>query len=159
MTLDWLDPEMQALVPQLTEPQRVSATLYGEARREPIEGLVAVASVIRNRVQKGGWFGTSYSDVCLKAHQFSCWSPAGGAKNYQRLLAFVQFLTRHVPVTNGAERQCIGVALCVMQDYFNDNVKQSTHYHVATMAPRPSWAQGVTPAVQKGGHVFYNTIR
>lgn len=49
----------------------LSLTLYGEARGEPIQGIVAVASIIRNRVLHRS---KSYMFVCLEKAQFSCWN-------------------------------------------------------------------------------------
>ena len=41
----------------------------------------------------------------------------------------------------------------------NDNTQGSTHYHVATMVPRPAWAKGVTPTIQIGSHTFYAGVK
>jgi hypothetical protein len=52
----------------------MARTLWGEARGENEVGMSAVASVIMNRVSKGGWWGDSIDKVCLKKFQFSCWN-------------------------------------------------------------------------------------
>lgn len=36
--------------------------------------MQAVANVIMNRVNRGGWYGASIKDVVLKPYQFSCWN-------------------------------------------------------------------------------------
>ena len=155
MTLDWLPADMRPLVEQATETQRVAATLWAEARSEPIQGIVAVANVIRNRVQKPGWWGDNYSGVCLAPQQFSCWTPEGGQRNYDRLLILMQLFAAKTAVTDPGMRECIGIAHLVTGEYLRDNTKGSTHYHVATMVPRPAWAQGLTPTYQIGSHTFY----
>ena len=67
------------LVAGLSDTHTVALTLYAEARGEPIEGRIAVANVIRNRVRlQKARYGFSPKQVCLKAHQFSCWLPDGG---------------------------------------------------------------------------------
>lgn len=159
MKLDWLPAEMRPLVEQATEAQRVAATLWAEARSEPVQGIVAVANVIRNRAKKPGWWGDSYSGVCLAPNQFSCWTPAGGQRNYDRLLGVMQQFAAGTPITDPGLRECIGIAHLVIGDYLRDNTAGSTHYHTATMTPRPKWAKGHVPVVQCGGHSFYSTVK
>lgn len=74
-------------------------TVYAEAFGEGNIGMEAVAWVIRNRAEKGGFGGSSVGEVCLKDHQFEPWrSPAGLARisaldensdNYRRVAAIV----------------------------------------------------------------------
>jgi len=162
---DWLAPDFRVVVDQLTDPQIVALVLYGESRSEPVQGIVAVGNVIRNRVQadlgndkKPDWWGEGYRGVCLKAWQFSCLHEKGGAGNYKRVLEFAQKLASKTPITNERERQCVWVAHGITGDYALDNVKRSTHYHTAAITPRPAWALNHVPAVQIGGHVFYNDV-
>ena len=162
MTLDWLPDDMRPLVEKVTEAQRVAATLWAEARSEKVEGIIAVANVLRNRVKadlgndgKADWWGEDYSGVCLARKQFSCWTPNGGQRNYDRLLGFMQLLTAGTPITDPGQRECIGIAHLITGDYLRDNTQGSNHYHTAALTPRPSWAKGHTPAVQVGAHVFY----
>ena len=49
-------------------------TVWGEARGEPYDGRVAVAWVIRNRVDNPSWWGRTVKDVCFHPKQFSCWN-------------------------------------------------------------------------------------
>ena len=52
----------------------MAKTIWGEARGESHNGQVAVAWVIRNRAERGGWWGNTIREVCLKDQQFSCWN-------------------------------------------------------------------------------------
>lgn len=165
MTLDWLPAEMRPLVEKVTEAQRVAATLWAEARSEKVEGIIAIANVIRNRVKadlkddgKPDWWGEGYSGVCLAPHQFSCWTPRGGDANYKRLLGLMQQFAAGTPITEPAARECIGLAHLVIGNYLRDNTKGSTHYHTAALMPRPSWTKGQAPIVQIGRHVFYRDV-
>lgn len=151
----FLSAELRAHLDKLTDAQVVALVLFGEARSEPVEGAIAVANVIRNRVTARRWFGADYREVCLKPWQFSCLSKAGGEENYERVLAFANHMASGAEVRDPFARQSIGVAYCIMHDYFLDNVKHATSYHVATMLPRPSWARDVPPVKQIHGHVFY----
>ena len=53
----------------------LARTLYGEARGEYSSSgpaaLIAVGNVIVNRFEKGGRFGKTLAEVCLKPKQFS----------------------------------------------------------------------------------------
>lgn len=146
---------------RLTDAQIVAVTLYGECRSEPIEGIIAVANVIKNRVQadlggdqKPDWWGEGWRGVCLKPWQFSCWHPEGGEGNHAKVRELVTALLAG-PVTDRQYVECAAVATCIMRDWFRDNTKGSDHYHVATMIPRPTWAKGRVPVTQVAKHVFY----
>ena len=49
-------------------------TIWAEARGEPLDGQIAVANVILNRAQQGGWWGDDVVKVCRKPKQFSYWN-------------------------------------------------------------------------------------
>jgi len=50
-------------------------TLYFEAGSTcGIQEVLAIAWLIRNRVEGKKWFGNTYQAVCLKPWQFSCWN-------------------------------------------------------------------------------------
>lgn len=152
---EFLSAELRGHLDKLTEPQVLAVVLFGEARSEPIEGIVAVANVVRNRVAEKRWFGTTYREVCLKPWQFSCLNPLGGQKNYERVLALALHMASGTEVRDPLARQCIGVSLCVAQGYFLDSVKGANHYHTAVLMPRPTWAQDAIPVKQVASHVFY----
>lgn len=144
-------------------------TLWAEARNEPIEGLIAVACVIRNRVQLPGRFGKTYAAVCLAPKQFSCWIPDGGLANYRAVMALA-----HVTLGDYAERTLLPfdpivrqvrvVAENVINGALLDRSHNATHYYApAAMVPReakPSWAldkQGreIPPVAEIGAQRFY----
>lgn len=147
----------------LSEAQTVGLTLYGEGRSEPIEGRIAIANVIRNRVraQRLRW-GLTMKAVCLKAWQFSCWLPQGGQDNYETVIAAAQLLLR-------GERggplltECLWIADGLIASAFLDSVKGSTHYYnPAAMKPAgrvPDWAVGLTPVATKGSHLFFEGVK
>ena len=58
-------------------PDVLARILWGEARGEGLNVIVAVAWTIRNRVEDGktaSWRGEGYSDVCQKPYPFRCWN-------------------------------------------------------------------------------------
>lgn len=147
--------ELRTFLAPLPDDAIHALTLFGEARGEPIEGLIGVSCTIRNRVRdsKQRW-GTSYRAVCLQKAQFSCWSPKGGAANHQSVLDAATALLTHATVPPLLE-QCAWVALGVTKGALIDNVKGANHYHAISMKPRPTWAQSFVPVTQKAQHVFY----
>jgi N-acetylmuramoyl-L-alanine amidase len=152
---DWLEPEMRGYLDAMTEPQRVALVLYGEARSEPIEGLIAVGCVIRNRVKAQTWFGKTYSEVVTKPKQFSCLFALGGKANYKRVLALAKSLANKDQIADAKAKEAIWVAHGLIGEYVRDVTQGADHYHTAAMQPRPSWAQSKVPVKQIGGHVFY----
>lgn len=154
MSLDWLQPQMREIVEALPDDAILGLTLWGEARSEPIEGIVAVASVIRNRKHDKRWPDT-YRGVCLQRRQFSCWRPEGGPGNYNHLLKIAGQLANKETVTLKSLEQCAWVALGFTKEALYDRVKGANHYHTAALTPRPHWAQDVVPVTQVTTHVFY----
>src|SRR5436190_18312786 len=57
-----------------TETFMLALAIWREARGEPPDAKRAVGWVIRNRVQRGGWFGADYGAVILKPAQFTSFS-------------------------------------------------------------------------------------
>lgn len=136
-------------------------TLYGEARGEPIEGIIAVGCVIRNRVQadlgndkKPDWWGETYTGVCLAHQQFSCWNVNVPDANHQALMTVAAALKAHEPMSASFE-QCAWCALGISRGAILDNSKSANHFHAVGMKPRPKWAQAYVPVLQRGSHVFY----
>ncbi len=147
--------ELRVFLAPLPDEAIYGLTLFGEARGEPIEGLIGVACTIRNRVRdaKARW-GKDYRAVCLQKAQFSCWAPVGGPANHQTVLDAATVLLTHATAPPELE-QCAWVALGVSRGAVLDIVKGANHYHAISMKPRPSWAQSFVPLTQKGAHVFY----
>ena len=148
----------------LDDMSALSLTLMFEAGGEPIEGQIAVACVIRNRVNHPKRFSDTYRAVCVSRSQFSCWWPWGGQRNYERCLAVASALKSGVVIPfAGLElsifQQCIYVAEGVIGGQIRDRVKGATHYYApAAMRPAgsvPSWARGLQPAAKVGSQLFF----
>ena len=64
-----------AMGQELTREQEIIAmTILGEARGEGEAGMYAVGCLIKQRKQNSSG-KLSYSQICLKKWQFSCWNP------------------------------------------------------------------------------------
>jgi len=152
------DPRLASL----SERSLIAATLYGEARGEPIEGQVGVLHVFRNRVADGRW-GPTYHRVLLGWAQFSCnWPGLSSPKAFDAVVAFGQ----HVEAGGGGSslklRQLLGLTDLLLADALADNTRTSTHYYALTpqlIQSPPKWAK--PPAIltaQLGNHVFFKAV-
>jgi spore germination cell wall hydrolase CwlJ-like protein len=125
--------------------------IYGEARGEPIEGKIAVASVINNRKARGGWFGGNLREVILKPRQFSCFNPEDANRGRLEMIAknFSDYLNSY-----GKLRECWWVACGFLNDMIRSNVKGATHYHSVWIDP-PGWTHEMLEVARIGDHIFY----
>lgn len=135
------------------ERQIVGLTLWGEARGELVEGRIAVACVIRNRLVDGRW-GSSYQAVCQARKQFSCWNVDD--PNRAKLDALAVDLDRQAfvePVIG----ECLWIADGMITGHILPRVKHATHYHTRTMLP--TWAHGADVVATIGSHIFYEGVK
>ncbi len=126
----------------------LARTLWGEARGEGAEGMVAVALVILNRVKvaehKGKfWWGNNIIQVCQKPYQFSCWNRSD--PNFRKLQSVGVEDLYFATAKRIAARAVIGA--------LDDITKGATHYHASNITPY--WAKGKSPITVIGAHKFY----
>lgn len=126
----------------------LARTLYGEARGEYDQGglaaLIAVANVIMNRFKKGGKYGQTVTEVCLKPRQFSCWN----LNDPNRSLIQQKDLEK-----DSLFKICQKVAQKVAKGIWPDLTRESDHYHATSC--RPSWARLEKIRLHLGRHIFY----
>jgi N-acetylmuramoyl-L-alanine amidase len=147
------------LVGQLSQLDTLALTIYGEARGERVEGRVAVACVVRNRI-KAKRYGVDAKAVCLMPRQFSCWLYHDEAHkhNYGSLLFAARALRQDMP--GPALRECVWIAGGVLDDAIEDITRQATHYISRNLweSHPPKWALGRTPVIGIGAHVFFTEV-
>lgn len=133
----------------LPERTIIALTIFGEARGEPVEGQVAVACVIRNRVKDKRW-PDDFRGVCLQPRQFSCWNE--GDPTYAAVIrAATQAKSgQHLP----AMLQAMWIAQGVYDDLVQDITRGSNHYYADHIAA-PSWSEKMILTVKKGHHLFF----
>lgn len=129
----------------------LARTLYGEVRTARVRTKEALAAVVMNRVRRarergGYWWGASVAEVCQRRWQFPCWNPGSPAR--QRLEA-------RTP-DNATFRSCRRIARRAVHGTLKDPTAGATHYHA--VGDNPHWARGRAPAVEIGGHAFYNDV-
>jgi len=125
----------------------LAATLYGEARGEPIEGLIACGCVVRNRVLAKQW-DDNYVDVCLQPKQFSCWND--GDPNRAMCIKALMRGRRN----DSAYVQCRWVAHGIIYNMTIDNTNGANHYFNPTIV-WPDWAANFHPVAKHGSHLFF----
>ena len=106
---------------------RLANTIYAEARGEAAEGQIAVAWVVRNRVDSPvTWWGTDYQSVLDKPYQFNSQA-----------------------ITTPALCQ---IAEGVISGDIPDNTNGATHFHNRTVSPH--WPR-LQMVAEIGRHLFY----
>ncbi len=131
----------------------IAITIWAEARNQPVEGRIAVAAVIRNRVRAHHW-GATYEAVCLAPKQFSCWQAVGGTANYEAVRALKERIEQGQRPSDVVLTECYAIAQEIVSGRLQDNTKGATHYVVTTVPP-PLWAVDHTPVCVIGDHAFY----
>ncbi len=123
--------------PTLTEEQQIIAlTLLAEARGEGVEGMEAVAMVIKQRMANRQ---QTASQVCLAPKQFSCWN----GKTSDDL--------RHLWQSPAAPD-----AIKVVRRFGKlDPAVIGNADHYCTVNIEPFWAIVQVPVVVVGNHTFY----
>ena len=117
-------------------------TVWQEARNEGLQGMKAVAHVIRNRVADGRW-GSTPAAVCLWPMQFSGWRPSD--PNYAPACS----LSDSDPVL----AQCMEA--WVASESEPDPTDNACFYYASSLATPPVWAGKMIETTQIGGHIFY----
>lgn len=139
----------------------LACTLIGEARGEPIEGIIAVANVIQNRAIAAR---KPFKAICLEKNQFSCWNDADSNSKYIR--GILNDLAVGNEINDPYLRQCLAVATVVKSLVDNVNGAKNyvnlTRYQLA-MARRDSkldkWILDMKEVARYGKHVFLKDVK
>ncbi len=135
------------IIAALTDREVLALTAWGEARgtprdddsHSPIEELVAVMCVVRNRLDRPAHWPMAgqrtFKSICLAPHQFSCWNP-GADPNH---VTVMEQATRIVTgtVADGELLECLFLADGVMSGRLLDRTGTATSYFAPdAMIPR-----------------------
>lgn len=136
-----------------TLPDRMvlALTIWGEARGEAVEGQIAVACVVRNRLAKHA--GT-ISGICLAPEQFSCFNDDSPEIGAMQRVATAMMTKEPTP----SIAQAIWIADGVISGAVIDNTRGATHYLTTDLlrAHPPSWAAKQPVLTVIGRHSFLN---
>lgn len=144
-------------VDALSDRDVLALTIWAEARGESLEGRVAVACVVRNRMALRR---QTVRDVCLAPAQFSCWATAGGAANYRALMAVVDAIVGGRVVPDQLVRECQWVADGILSGACRDISRGADHYLTTTLlssTAKPRWVTSMTWTATIGAHAFYRS--
>jgi spore germination cell wall hydrolase CwlJ-like protein len=133
----------------LTDDIVLTLCLWGEARGEEKNSKIAIASVIKQRVKVGGWFGNGWKGVILKNKQFSCFNSndinlkkiLGVAENFSKILA-----------KNKVLRECHAVAWGIITGVIDPSI-EATHY--LSIYCNAFWEGKLEKVATIGNHDFY----
>jgi spore germination cell wall hydrolase CwlJ-like protein len=128
---------------QLDDLSLLTALVMGEAEAEPFLGKIAVACVVKNRLDDNRWPDT-WQEVMLQPWQFSCFNTA---------LLRPEITMEHWGRI--AWKECRFAAFGVLGGYVKDVTEGSNHYYAGWMNKAPSWARGERMIVSIGDHLFY----
>jgi N-acetylmuramoyl-L-alanine amidase len=142
---------------RLSELHAVALTLWGEARSEPIEGIVGVANVIRNRKEHDKW---GWKIIVHKKAQFSCWASVGGEANHLRVMSMAVRLLAGEEIDDDDWQECLWVAEGLIAGRLRDNTRGSRHYMTLALfrTNPPAWVKGHKPVAEAGNHCFFNDV-
>jgi cell wall hydrolase len=136
-------PELQAATDNAGSDRRaMAATIWGEARGEPLNGKIAVACVIRNRAANPGWWGKGVAGVCTAKWQFSCWFDGQAPR------------VRTVDESDRRFIECLHIADDVLGGEIDDPTGGADHYYADTI-DAPHWARDCVPTTVIGRHRFF----
>ena len=129
-----------------TEQKCLATAIYFEARGESVQGELAVAQVVINRLKNPAYPNT----VCGVVYQ---------NKDMRNACQF-SFACDGIPdritdATSWARAQMLAKRVLNEDNWWNADVGSSTHYHANYVKPR--WAKTMKKMQKVGHHIFYKT--
>ena len=142
---------------QLSPIEALELTIIGEARGEPIEGQIAVACVIRNRLKHNPSKYEDYRDVCFENRQFSCWNNGSPEEGFLQDLVDKIVANQESDIVDPYLIQCMWVAEGISENKIQDNTSGAKNYITASLfkEARPSWAIKAYDFRTYGKHIFF----
>ena len=121
----------------------LALNIYHEARGEPLQGKIAVAHVVLNRVAASQWPG----QICAVVQQ------GGERRRYRCQFSWWCDGRSDRPRDVAAWRESLLVALLIRRGATDDPTKGALWYHADTVSPY--WSKVFTPYKKIGRHIFY----
>lgn len=143
----------------LSEDKILALCIYFEARGEPLAGKIGVGSVVLNRADRNGMYGSGIHGVITRPAQFS-WlnsAPPQAAQDPQYDEAVRIAATFDGECTrNEALRQCARLAWQLLSGEIKRNT-EALHYMTGALYRSkkcPRWAKSMAVEKVIGNHVF-----
>jgi len=121
----------------------MALNIYHEARGEPLQGKIAVAHVVLNRVAARQWPG----QICAVVQQ------GGERRRYRCQFSWWCDGRSDQPRDVAAWRESLLVALLIRRGATDDPTKGALWYHADTVSPY--WSKIFLPYKKIGRHIFY----
>jgi len=129
---------------RLPDVELLAYFIWGEARGEKVEGKLAVAHVILNRVNARSHYGRTIREVIIKLGHFTYFKEKD-PDLYQ------------ISIVSADDREfalCKAIAELATRGHLKDDpTGGATHFH--RLNAKPPWAPNLTYLRQIGNHVFY----
>jgi spore germination cell wall hydrolase CwlJ-like protein len=121
----------------------LALNIYHEARGEPLQGKIAVAHVVLNRVAASQWPG----QICAVIQQ------GGERRRYRCQFSWWCDGRPDQPRDVAAWRESLLVALLIRRGATDDPTKGALWYHADSVSPY--WSKVFKPYKKIGRHIFY----
>ncbi|MFA7099344.1 MAG: cell wall hydrolase [Eubacteriales bacterium] len=145
-----MNPLLKDFYP-LTDEKILAICIWGEARGEPFEAKLAVASVIKERVRRGGWYGKGYHGVILKDKQFSCFNPFD--PNFIKMIDLVyNFDEENNKEKNKVVWECYKIAKGIITGNIKPNIVATNYLSIYCDV---CWENKLKKVATIGRHDFY----
>ena len=118
------------------EKQCIADSIYHEARGESVEGMIAVANVIINRMRSSRYPDTA----CAVVYQY-------------RQFSWTLYASKLQPIVDYGNEYIERIAELALQSRLIDITGGATHYHTTYINPR--WAASKKQTFVIGQHIFY----
>lgn len=128
--------EAHAKVSFEAEKTCIASAIYHEARGEPLEGMIAVANVIVNRMESRRFPATA----CKVVHQ-------------RKQFSWTLFPSKLGPIEDFRNTDILKIAELALLGKLIDYTNGATHYHANYVSPY--WKHTKTYTVTIGNHIFY----
>jgi spore germination cell wall hydrolase CwlJ-like protein len=126
----------------ISDTALAAVTIWQEARGELYQGKLAVAEVIRNRMQERYASDGTVAGTVLRPKQFSGWN--GGDPN--------RIPSLKIDDGDRSVAECIRAWKEAMEQ--STNIAKGALLYYAPALAAPAWARGCTELARIGGHVF-----
>jgi spore germination cell wall hydrolase CwlJ-like protein len=134
----------------LTDEQALALTLYLEARSEPTKGIIAVGSVILERVRLGYFGGKTIKGVCFKPYQFSCYNSKD--PQYEKIALRIASDFDENAEELSKLQTCLMISKGLLSGEIEPNVKAQFYKVVGCPA---AWEKEFVHVERIGAHDFY----
>ncbi|MBU0959748.1 MAG: cell wall hydrolase [Nanoarchaeota archaeon] len=150
-----MKPEDTKLFGKLADGDLLGLLMYLEGRGEPIEGRIAIANVVRNRVNKSE--SKSYFAIITAKNQFSCFNSNDPNYGIGFNMATDMFSGKVPEDLTRKFQECRWIAMGIVNNSILDNTKGALYYYNPKVC-KPYWAKEMLITTIIGHHNFLKEV-